>query len=396
LLVVAIWLGSADSSAFAARSLISLLAVAGLLVWTLFRPLRAAAQSRALSTSAPEPDIESSPQDGRAPLFQGTEILLTGVHGWLGFFCFAQLFIQPLFVAWPLVAAFRASETLADRLRELPLVGSVALLTIYGVVVGIALARRTSGAVWHAKFYLRCCAVAMLALIPWAFVTLDSVNAGALSLRFFESVISAIVWLAYFSRSTRVALTYGEATLTAGPTHTQTLAAAVGICALIGSPAIAMRAIWPSISQTWIVYGPMAGGFRVMLPSEPKVTTLASNAIVITRALVETPSDAATFEISYFDLPSGRKVNADALLNAMGEAVVRNTRMRLHDSRAISIDQFSGREYLGDAGLLRIRGRLFLVGRRVYELQAVTRTYATGRQLEAADRFLTSFALLPR
>src|SRR5262249_57580622 len=69
--------------------------------------------------------------------------------------------------------------------------------------------------------------------------------------------------------------------------------------------------------------------------------------------------------------------------------------MRVKYTRAISFEQYPGREYLGDTGQLRILGRLFLVGQRVYEVRSVTRTHATRAQLDAANRFLNSFALPP-
>jgi hypothetical protein len=275
----------------------------------------------------------------------------------------------------------------------------VGVLAAYGVIVGIGLLRRRPDIIRHAKLYLAFSVATYFGLVLWAILTLEANAAGRLTGELLWGLVAVFLWIAYFNRSKRVALTYGAGALKSRPSRRLVATAFLAAILLVAAPSAALRAFWPSVDNSWVEFAPTGGGFSMFFPGEPAVTrsaeTSGSESILVVKAVAEAATSGMAFALAYVDLVEA-PAEANGVLDAMREGVAKDPEMRVGDVRAISIAEHPGSEFVGVTENLRIHVRLFLVGKRAYELRAVTPISPSASQLRAADRFLTSFELRAR
>ena len=174
-----------------------------------------------MSASDPTPNPYAAPQAG--PSFEdltfGSD--KRGVGGWLLAFCLVLTVLSPLLTAWQIVSTYERTARWWELLDGLSTVFCIdasvtAGLTVFGIVAGIAMWSVRPRAVALAKTYL-------LAQLGWAVISgalpfvLISELREPLTTGFIggwvyvggRGLLFTSVWMAYLTRSRRVALTYG-------------------------------------------------------------------------------------------------------------------------------------------------------------------------------------------
>ncbi|MBX6314389.1 MAG: hypothetical protein IRY99_15970 [Isosphaeraceae bacterium] len=152
--------------------------------------------------------------------------------------------------------------------------------------------------------------------------------------------------------------------------------------------------------SAWKEFTPQDGIFAVRLPGEPteKKQTLESNLGPLENVQYLASSGRVAYMVTSVAYPVAPP-RAKALLDGTRDGVVKVAQGRLLLEKPITLGRHPGRELtievpLGDhpkAGLQHCR--IFLVGRRVYELIAVTpKEMPATEEIEA---FFRSFRLLP-
>lgn len=133
---------------------------------------------------------------------------LKGVRGWLMFFVIIQVFIAPILCGVQVVELIALLQTAPDSgLKNWLtfLCCNVALLTFFGMFVGIQIWKIKQDAIKHAKIFLK---LAVLFNIFWALVMTYKFENGSLASSITPIVVS-IVWHIYFNSSSRVRNTFG-------------------------------------------------------------------------------------------------------------------------------------------------------------------------------------------
>ncbi len=139
-----------------------------------------------------------------------------------------------------------------------------------------------------------------------------------------------------------------------------------------------------------------AGRFKVLMPGKPPVTELKTPAGIMHVVQVETKTGA--YLAGWIDLPldaADTAEKAQARLDRARDGMIASIKGKLLREKKITLeDKHPGRDLLADVSAPdqgRLRGRLFLVENRLYQVIVVgTRGFT---ESEEADRVLDSFAL---
>lgn len=178
-----------------------------------------------------------------APFIPNAE--LTGVNGWLLFFCIILTLLVPLQVLIGIIN-FKASFELWDhftsessenvylpvRLQMIVMAG----LAVWGLFTGIGLWRRAAGAVQRVRTFLKMNMILSIlaSLMPLFFLKIKSGSwdqiFGILSFGAVSNIVYFIIWNSYFAKSKRVANTYGEAAVL-GQSASSSAARGIGLSA---------------------------------------------------------------------------------------------------------------------------------------------------------------------
>lgn len=142
--------------------------------------------------------------------------------------------------------------------------------------------------------------------------------------------------------------------------------------------------------------------FAAQFPSKPKYSTqeldTAAGKLTMHQWIVEVDAGKRAFLLIYADFP-GPAAGADpkTVLDAARDGGVNNIHGELVQETSIKIDGHPGREFTvrGKAGdtTVVLRVRIYLVGSRLYQLQAVAEEGLMNKK--EADKFFASFKLEP-
>lgn len=168
---------------------------------------------------------------------------------------------------------------------------------------------------------------------------------------------------------------------------------ALALILLLGLSACGQRNV------EWTAITPSDGSFEVEIPGKPRHTA-SSLATPVGPAPVEmwVHQDAdRVYMVGYTEYPAKARaaVEEQELLESARDGAVARTRGKLLLDEPHTVGDVTGRRIEVDAegGRVRVRGDLFVVGRRLYQVFATTEPPEIG-SAEVA-RFLDSFVLLP-
>lgn len=144
-----------------------------------------------------------------------------------------------------------------------------------------------------------------------------------------------------------------------------------------------------------------AGGFSVMTPAplEESVQPVETQGSKIDLHLFSGQQDEIAYFVAYCDYAPdlARPDNAEKMLDGARDGAVGNTHGKLTSETAITLAGHPGREVVieargEDRPPATIKGRLFMVQNRLYQVTVVAPRARSGDQ--AVDDFLQSFKLL--
>ncbi|HTP08881.1 MAG TPA: hypothetical protein VMP08_11565, partial [Anaerolineae bacterium] len=155
----------------------------------------------------------------------------------------------------------------------------------------------------------------------------------------------------------------------------------------------------PSTTSTslkdWIEYRSDEGGFKVLLPAEPKVQTQLSDSaagqLQVTMALVDMGDHAAG--VSYNDIPKAASADPDILLRGGREGAAKNLKGTIVSDKPITLGRYPGTEFVVAApNNIIYTARVYVVNDRLYQILFL----APKDQMDQFDvqGFFDSFTLL--
>lgn len=169
------------------------------------------------------------------------------------------------------------------------------------------------------------------------------------------------------------------------------------------APATRGTAATPTISITPIInydFKPFIsneGGFSVLMPGAPnqKKQSVITTAGLLDLYLftVELENDTTAYLATYVDYPENvvKTSNSDEVLSNVRDGQLDSQKGRLLSERFVAIGQYPGRELEIETASNYVRGRIYLVGTRLYQVLAV---YPLDqRPADISRRFLDSFKL---
>jgi hypothetical protein len=140
----------------------------------------------------------------------------------------------------------------------------------------------------------------------------------------------------------------------------------------------------------WTKFSSSEGRFAVLMPGQPlrEEQSKDTRAGKVVMRFFTVGSEKGLFIVAYADYQIGE---ARQELNANRDSFLKGMKATLVSESDIKLRENPGREIRAERDQLSIRSRIYLVGKRYYQLIAITPATLPG-SLEA-DKFLTSFEL---
>ncbi|PYS93948.1 MAG: hypothetical protein DMF64_02885 [Acidobacteria bacterium] len=138
----------------------------------------------------------------------------------------------------------------------------------------------------------------------------------------------------------------------------------------------------------WIKFAPTAGGFSILLPSQPKEETGSKDNF--TSHLFTAKNERAIYVVGYGDYAPSMHLNVDDELLALRDNFVRNFKAHLNNSRNVTLNQYPGLEFTAESDQASFKCRVYLAGNRVYRFAAIV--FAGKDDTENVNKFLGSVA----
>ena len=151
----------------------------------------------------------------------------------------------------------------------------------------------------------------------------------------------------------------------------------------------------PYAQKEWIAFAPPGGNYSVMMPGTPEteVKNETGNFGPYTVNGATLVAGDEFYIVVYVDYAPTLKLNVQGEINANRDNFIKGVKGAvLTSEKKITIDGHPGLEFTADVGTERyIISRIYLVGRRPYQLVAATRKKG---DMTNANKFLNSFKLL--
>ncbi len=148
----------------------------------------------------------------------------------------------------------------------------------------------------------------------------------------------------------------------------------------------------------WVSYSSPDGRFSIGMPKTPVEDVKDVESVVGTLKLHSFPSTSATahFLVSYGDYPTEPAAdNREAILDGVRGGVIKGSEGQLISETKITLDGYPGRQFTAkrmlDGSEIIFNWRIYLVGRRLYQLAAVVNK--NNSNSPEIQKFLNSFRL---
>ena len=140
--------------------------------------------------------------------------------------------------------------------------------------------------------------------------------------------------------------------------------------------------------STWVTLAPKGAGFSISVPAKPASRTLTRPTYTMHMFTVKVGN--AAFSVSYGHLePNDPSLKAG--LDASVDEIINGMRGTLTSRREIRVDGHSGIEFTFDSVLGEMRGQLFLVGNRMFQMMTIVDKGAD--ETKNVNRFFASLKL---
>lgn len=151
----------------------------------------------------------------------------------------------------------------------------------------------------------------------------------------------------------------------------------------------------PVDAGTWAHFNSETGRFSVLMPEIPeeKVETTPSDHGPYTTHLFIVRDEKNVYLIGWVDYDASFNFNRQAELDANRDNFVKGVKATLTSTRSMNIDGYPALEFTADTVDRTFKSRVFLVGRRPYQLVI---GYPKGEEdISLTNRFFKSFKVMP-
>ena len=153
----------------------------------------------------------------------------------------------------------------------------------------------------------------------------------------------------------------------------------------------ALLALACSLELDWRELRSTEGGFAALMPAKPRHEVRAlGGAPAVTMHLWSARAANSVFGVGYADYP---EIDS-ATLDSTRDALVKNIGGRLLEENPLVQTGLPGREFVAEGGTTRLRARLLVSGKRLYQLAVLGERNAVAAA--DIDLFLSSFQPLAR
>jgi hypothetical protein len=144
-------------------------------------------------------------------------------------------------------------------------------------------------------------------------------------------------------------------------------------------------------ARNWKRYHYDSDGFSVEFPAEPKATTNDNKSG--TRYFTGMENDNLAYFAEVAQLPADLTKGTQQIFEDYAKGSAKETKSEMKSQKAISLRGYPGSEFVLESDTLFFHFRLYLVGKKLYQVLAV----ATKDRVASSEwnRFLDSFELLP-
>ena len=336
-----------------------------------------------------------------------------GIKGWLAFFVFSLIVINPVWTAFNIVSSYSESVQyfqIFPALKNLFYLDTglgIALMAA-SIFTGISLYRKSPWAVNIAKNYL--VSYLTYALVSSSFLFLAKLPPAAYE-TIWEEVIKNVlrsavyfsVWFSYLTISRRVAITfpsYKSDYKFAGISVAVLILSAVGFSAVasVGNRGVVSE----EKSTQWQRLSSAEGRFSILFPGNPQKSSQDVNTdmgmVTIFSFMYESPDQA--FIASYMDYPTEMVEKSDPgkMLDGAVNGSINNINGKLKEVTVKQIGGYPGRSYYGvienksNNSEIGYFSNIYLVKNRLYQLAAVNNLDNSQKQTFA--KFFDSFEMV--
>ena len=146
-----------------------------------------------------------------------------------------------------------------------------------------------------------------------------------------------------------------------------------------------------SYSQDWITFNSAAGKFSVLLPSQPSIQTdTAKSYPNYTTNLFISKTTTDFFVIGWVDYENSYTFDAQKELEANRDNFIKGVNGTLVSTTNTKFNGYQAIEFVTQSGSFYWTSKVFLVGRRPYQLLAGSNT---GKSSENESKFYNSFSI---
>ena len=154
---------------------------------------------------------------------------------------------------------------------------------------------------------------------------------------------------------------------------------------------IALLALACSLELDWRELRSTEGGFAALMPAKPRYEARAlGGAPTVTMHLWSARAANSVFGVGYADYP---ELDA-ATLDSTRDALVKNIGGRVLEEKPLVQKGLPGRDFVAESGATRLRARLLVSGKRLYQVAVLGERNAVAAA--DIDLFLSSFRPLGR
>lgn len=149
-------------------------------------------------------------------------------------------------------------------------------------------------------------------------------------------------------------------------------------------------------TSEWTKFTSDAGRFSVLMPGKPeenKETKPSPNG-PYTVNLYIAKSTAGIYMAGWVDYDPKFNFGVQAELEANRDNFIKGVSGKLLDTKPIKFGANPGIEFTAETDLVFVRSRVYIIGKRPYQLLAIVRK--DDRSSPSIDKFLSSFALTPK
>ena len=145
----------------------------------------------------------------------------------------------------------------------------------------------------------------------------------------------------------------------------------------------------------WSKFTSDEGHFSVLLPSKPEETKDTKDSPIgpYTVHLFTSKSASEIFLVGWVDYDPKFHFDDQKEMEANRDNLVQSLKAKVLDTKQIKLDDYAGIEFTAENEQVAIRSRVYIVGRRPYQLIAVH--FKPTPESADVDRFFSSFEVAP-